>query len=100
MIEESNRIHEAMIAKFVEMPCVSLAIDAGTIERRHFLDFVVLASEMKIKPFLDDASEKATDTAEDSRNFVTAAIRQLYQKNINFRSIVRNNLPAQVTALA
>jgi hypothetical protein len=43
-VEESKRIHEGMIAKFGEMLYVSLAINPGTIERRHFLGIMVLAS--------------------------------------------------------
>lgn len=100
MIEEADRIHEAMIAKFAQMPCVSLAIDAGTIERRHFLDIMILAPYSKIKPFLYDAVEKTTLTAEDYGNIVMNAIKDLYRKHVNVRSIVGDNLPAQVTALA
>jgi hypothetical protein len=100
MIEESNRMHEAMIAKFAEMPCVSLTIDAGTIERRHFLDIMLLAPYTKMKPFLYDAIEKATLTAEDYGNIVVTAIKQLHNRNVKVRSIVGDNLPAQVTALA
>jgi hypothetical protein len=82
------------------MPCVSLAIDAGTMEPRHFLDIVVLAPSARIKSFLYDAVERATLTTEDSERIAMAAIKELYQKRVNVRSIVENNLPAQVTALA
>jgi hypothetical protein len=43
MILEADQIHAAVMARFTEMPCVSLVIDAGTIARRHFLDVMVLA---------------------------------------------------------
>jgi hypothetical protein len=100
MTEESNQIHEVMMAKFLEMLCVSLAIDTGTAERRHFPHIKVLAPSLKIIAFFSDAFERATLTAEDYGTIVMAAIRQLYQKNVNVRLIVRDNLPAQVTALA
>jgi hypothetical protein len=100
MVEESNHIHEEMIAKFAQMPCASFAIDAGTIERRHFLDIMILAPYSKIKPFLYDVIEKATLTADDYGNIVMTAIKELYQKGVKIRSIVGDNLPAQVTALA
>jgi hypothetical protein len=67
-----------MIATFAEMPGVSLAMNAGTIERRHFLDKMVLTPSPKIKSFFDDALEKTAVTADDYGNIVMAAIRQLY----------------------
>jgi hypothetical protein len=100
MGEESKKIHDAMVTQFAEMPCVSLAINAGAMERRHFLDIIVLAPYTRIKPFLDDAAERATLTGEDSGTIVMAVIKELYQKRVNVRSIVGDNLPAQVTAHA
>jgi hypothetical protein len=100
MIEESKTIHDGMIAKFQQMPCVSLAIDAGTIERRHFLDIMILAPYPKIKPFFYDAIENVTLTAEDYGTIVATTINELHQTNVNVRSIVGDNLPAQITVLA
>jgi hypothetical protein len=100
MIEESQTIHDGMIAKFAQMPCVSLAIDVGMIERRHFLDIMILAPHTKIKPFLYDAIENATLRAEDYGTIVATTIKELRQTNVNVRSIVGDNLPAQITVLA
>jgi hypothetical protein len=98
MVEESKKIDEAMIAKFAEMPCVALAIDARTMERHYFLDIMVLASCPRIKRLLYDAVESATLTAEDYGTIVLAAIKELYQKRVNVRLIVGDNLPAEVTS--
>jgi hypothetical protein len=58
MIFEADRIHEAVMARFAEMPCVSLVIDAGTIARRHCLDAMVLAPDSNVTPFLSDSIKK------------------------------------------
>jgi hypothetical protein len=100
IVEHSRKIHEDMIARVAQMPCVSLAIDAGTIEQRHFLDMMILAPYSHLKPFLYDAVENRTLTAADYGSIVTTAIKELHQKGVNVRSIVGDNLPAQVAALA
>jgi hypothetical protein len=100
IIDSSKRIHDIILARFAEMPCVSLAIDAGTIERRHFLDIMILAPYSEIKPFLYTAIEEPTLTAEDYGNIVTEIIKVLFQKGVHVRSIVGDNLPAQVATLA
>jgi hypothetical protein len=100
MVEDSKKIHEALIAQFAGMPCVSLAIDAVTMERRRFLDVMVLAPYMRIKRFLCDAVERATLATDDDGTIVMAAINELAQKRVNVRSIAGDNLPAQGTALA
>jgi hypothetical protein len=99
MVEESKKIDKAVIGKFAEMPCVSLAIDAGTMGRRCFLDIIVLAPYARIKPFLDDVVERAALNAEDYGTIVMAAIKELSQKRVNVRLIVGDNVRAQVTAL-
>jgi hypothetical protein len=43
LINLSHQKHDNILSRFAEMPCVSLAIDAGTIESRHFLDIMILA---------------------------------------------------------
>jgi hypothetical protein len=100
IINRSQAIHEYVLTKFAQMPCVSLAIDASTIERRHILDIIILAPYSKIRPFLYGSIEESTLTAEDYGNIVTEAIKDLFQKNVHVRSIVGDNLPAQVSALA
>jgi hypothetical protein len=84
----------------MQMPCVSRAIDAGTIERRPLLDITILAPYTRIKPFPDDATENETLTAKEYRTLVPTTIKELHQTNVNVRSILGDNLPAQVTALA
>jgi hypothetical protein len=100
MLEESERIQKTEVAKFAQMPCVSLSIDAGTIERRHFLDIILSAPYSELKPFLYTAVERESLTVEDYGNIVIEAIRELNLKNVKVRSIVGDNLPAQVAALA
>jgi hypothetical protein len=100
ILDLSSQMHNSMLARFSDMPCVSLAIDAGTIERRHFLDIMILAPYSKIKPFLYAAIEQPTLTAEDYGSIVTEAIKDLFQKGVHVRSIVGDNLPAQVCSLA
>jgi hypothetical protein len=100
MVEYSRKIHDDYMTRYAQMPCVSLAVDAGTIERRHFLDIMILAPYSKIKPFLYDAVENLSLTAEDYGTVVTTAIKELHQRGVNVRSIVGDNLPAQVAALA
>jgi hypothetical protein len=96
---EPKNIHEVMIAKFAQMPCVSLDIDAGTMEEHHFLDVMALVPHPRIRPFLYDAFESATLTAKDDRTIVMAAIKELCQKRVNVPSSVGDDLPAQVTTL-
>jgi hypothetical protein len=100
LIESSHKIHQDMIRRFAIFPCVSLAIDAGTIEGRHFLDIMILAPYTKIQPFLYATIEKSSLNAEDYGNIVVTAIKELKQKGVKIRSIVGDNLPAQITALA
>jgi hypothetical protein len=100
LVEYSRKIHEETITHFSQMPCVSLTIDAGTIERRHFLDIMVLAPYSRVKPFLYAAVENSTLTADDYGRIVMEAIQELYNKGVHVRSIVGDNLPAQIVALA
>jgi hypothetical protein len=100
MIDESTQLSDRLIAKFAQRPCVSLAIDAGTIERRHFLDVMILAPYSSLDPFLYDVFERDTLTSDDYGNLVVAVIQELKSKGVRVRSIVGDNLPAQVSALA
>jgi hypothetical protein len=79
---------------------VSLAIDAGTILHHHFLDIMILAPYSGIEPFLYQAIERERLTLKDYGTIIIEAIMALRMKNVIVRSIVRDNLPAQVQALA
>jgi hypothetical protein len=68
MIEGSGQLSSTIPAESAKRPCVSLVIDERTIERRHFLDIMVLAPSSRLPPFL---------TAEDHRSLVAQAIEQL-----------------------
>jgi hypothetical protein len=94
MITESAALTAAILAEFAKRPCASMAIDAATIERCHFLDIMLLAPYSSPQPFLYDAIEKANLTAEDYGNVVAAAINQLKNEEIKVRSIVGDNFPA------
>jgi hypothetical protein len=100
MIEESTLVSEMIVASYAKRPCVSLAIDAGTIERRHFLDLMILAPYSRLKPFLYDSLENERLTSEDYGELVAQTIEELKGKGVLVRSIVGDNLPAQIVALA
>jgi hypothetical protein len=51
MVEESIHQRDRAIEQFPKRPCVSRTIDAGTIERRHFLDIMILAPTATYAPF-------------------------------------------------
>jgi hypothetical protein len=100
MIEESNRLSATTIAEYPERPCVSLVIDAATIERRHFLDLMVLAPYGGLRPFSDDSLEKERLTVDEYGCLIAQAMEEFRRKGIKLRSFVRDNLPAQVSAFA
>jgi hypothetical protein len=100
MIDESIHQRDRAIKQFAKRPCVSLAIDAGTIERRHFLDIMILAPYSNLPPFLYDAHEQDASISEDYGRIIAGIIRELKTKGIRVRSMVGDNLPAQVSSLA
>jgi hypothetical protein len=100
MIDESIQLRDRVVRQFAKRPCVSLAIDAGTIEKRHFLDIMILAPYSSLDPFLYDVLENETLTSDDYGNLIAAIIKELKSKGVRVRSIVGDNLPAQVSALA
>jgi hypothetical protein len=101
MVEAAKTMHSDLLTSFAKLPSISMAIDAGTIERRHFLDIMLLAPYTTLSPFLYDSVEQARLTAQDYGNIVADAIRTLKEvNNVDVRSIVGDNLPAQVSALA
>jgi hypothetical protein len=88
-------------AQFSELTSVSLAIDAGTIGGRHFLDLILMAPHAVHSPFLYDAVEQSHMTATDYGDIVADRILALRaEHNITITSIVGDNLPIQVAALA
>jgi hypothetical protein len=102
MITVSDRLGKTALARFEKLPAVSITIDAGTIERRHFLDIMLMAPYTPdCPPYLYDTVEKATLSSDDYGEIVGKAILTLHnQHKIEVRSIVGDNLPAQVSALA
>jgi hypothetical protein len=92
MIDESIHLSDRVIAKFTQRPCVSLAIDAGIIETRHFLYVMILDPYSGLDPFLYDAFEKDTLTSDDHENLIVAIIQELKSERV--RSIVGDKLPA------
>jgi hypothetical protein len=57
MIEAGQHIYNNRIALFGSRPAVSIAIDAGTLDGRYFLDIILLAPYPGPKPFLCTAVE-------------------------------------------
>jgi hypothetical protein len=100
MMEAGQRICKDRIAAFAGRPAVSLAIDAGTIEERHFLDIMVLASHTGLHPFRYKGIEKSNLRVENYGNIVGDTIKELGEMNVDVRLIVGDNLPVQVSALA
>jgi hypothetical protein len=95
MIEAGQHICNDGIVLNGSRPAVSIAIDAGTIESRRFLDIILLALYTRLKPFLYTAVEQTRLTTGDYGNIVANAIRDLRQAKVNIRSIVGDNLPAK-----
>jgi hypothetical protein len=100
MIEAGQHICSDRIALFSFRPAVSIAIDAGTIKSRHFLDIMLLAPYTGLKPFLYTAVEQTRLTAEDYGSIVAKTICDPKQAKVDVRSIVGDNLPTQISALA
>jgi hypothetical protein len=96
MIDESTHQRNGVIKQFAERPCVSLAIDAGTIERRHSLDVMILASYSNLRPFLYDVYEQVVLTSADYGYMIAGIIHEMKTKGVRVRPIVGDNLPAQV----
>jgi hypothetical protein len=79
MIEARQYICNDRIALFGSRAGVSIAIDAGTIKGRHFLDIMLLTTYTGLKPLLYTAVEQTGLTVEDYGNIVANAIRDLRQ---------------------
>jgi hypothetical protein len=79
---------------------MTIAIDAGTIESRHFLDIVLLALAFRIRPFLYNSVGQTCLTARDSGTILADQIKDLEAIGVHVASIVGDNLPAQVSGLA
>jgi hypothetical protein len=52
LTDGADIIQNRKLREFAGLPSVSLAIDAGTLEHRHFLDIMVLAPYAGVKPLL------------------------------------------------
>jgi hypothetical protein len=57
-------------------------------------------SSLELPPFLYEALEKERLTSDNYGSIGKQTIEQLESKGVKVRSIVGNNLPAQVSALA
>jgi hypothetical protein len=64
-MKEANILSHTILVDDPKRPCVSLVIDAGTIERRHFLDLMILAPDIGLRSFLYDSLENERLTADD-----------------------------------
>jgi hypothetical protein len=100
IIDETSILSDTILADYAKRPCVSLVIDAGTIERRPFLDLMILAPYRGLRPFTYDSLENERLTADDHGQFVAQTIEKLRTQGVEVLSIVGDNLPAQVSALA
>jgi hypothetical protein len=100
IIDEAHILSHTILVDYVKRPCVSLIIDAGTIERRHFLDLMIFAPYSGLRPFLYDSLENERLTVDDSGQLVAQAIEELKTQGVRVRSIVGDNLPAQVSVFA
>jgi hypothetical protein len=100
ILDESSALSAMIVKSFASRPCVSLAIDAGTIARRHFLDIMILAPYSRLLPFLYISLENDHLTSANYGILVRQVIEELRSMGIKVRSIVGDNLPAQVSALA
>jgi hypothetical protein len=82
MVDESIHQRDRAIEQFAKRPYVSLVIDAGTFERRHFLDIMILASYSNLRPFLYDAHEQDALTSEDYGRISAEIIPELKTKGV------------------
>jgi hypothetical protein len=100
IIEELDQLTCRILAEVAKRPCASLTSDAGTIERRHLLDVMILAPSSRLRQFLSNSLENERLTAEDYGSLVAETIEQHKPLAVKVRSIVGDNLPVQVSALA
>jgi hypothetical protein len=75
-----------------------LAIDAGTLSGRKFLNYVLCTPENK--PYLLASYEKESLTIEDYKRFTKLAVIEARNARIHIIGIVGDNLPVQIKALA
>jgi hypothetical protein len=99
IIEEADILSHTILVDYAKRVCVSLVIDRGTIERRHFLDLMILAPYRGLRPFLYDSLENKRLKADDDGQLVAQAIEELKTRGVRVHSVVGDNLPAQVSAL-
>jgi hypothetical protein len=60
LVDTGHRLSQLALERFQRLPAVSMTIDAGTIERRHFLDIMLLA------PYSEDGDPYLYDSVEES----------------------------------
>jgi len=98
LIDQGNRIRDAVLMEYKVEKRASMAIDAATIQGRHFLDLMLLSPVNR--PFLYDTAERGSLTQRDYGEIVIDAINSLKERGITVKSITGDNLPVQVSALA
>ena len=57
MIKCSENIHKEMLLKYSKNVANALAIDGGTIEKRHFFDIILLSPGSGLNPYIYDSIE-------------------------------------------
>jgi hypothetical protein len=90
-IEELNRLIATIPAEYAKRPCVSLVSDAGTIERRVFLDLMVFAPYSRLRPFSFDSLEKERLTVDDYARLAAQAREEFKRKGVKVRSNAGDN---------
>jgi hypothetical protein len=100
LIEEADILSHIILVDHAKKPCVSLVIDAGTIERQYFLDLMILVPYRGLRRFLSDSLENERLTADDYGKIVAQAIEELKTQSVRVHSIVGDNLPAQIPTVA
>jgi hypothetical protein len=63
--ERTETIKNQYNFQFKSVSSIAIAIDAGTIKSRHFLEIVLLAPAFRIRPFLYDSVEETCLAARD-----------------------------------
>ena len=99
IIKEGEKIvQKNILSKRAEELC-TLSLDAVSLSARHFIDYVVLSKTTP--PFLYKAVEKKNVSIKDYKNITEGILIELIEKQrLKITSIVTDNLPVQIAALA
>jgi hypothetical protein len=83
-IEQGNSINDRILKLLDNPPYVSMAVDASTIRKRHFRDFIPPAPQ-RFAPFLFNAVEGEFPTAQAYGVEVARVIMELHRRKVFFR---------------